>query len=141
MVGEILQMNLKCFQSASDASSSAQQPIVKKEPMDVSTTDVVKDGAVLGNSSNNVNLGELSNPASNLVADAVAPSLTLDSLSSIVEEAEIPTEEESTQYLQQVANLNKVNAEHALLNVIDEIIDMTVCGKIGNNDIGTDIPD
>ena len=109
--------------------------------MDVSTTDVVKDGAILGNSSNNVNLGELSNPASNLVADAVAPSLTLDSLSSVVEEAEIPTEEESTQYLQQVANLKKVNAEHALLNVIDEIIDMTVCGKIGNNYIGTDIPD
>ena len=141
VVGENVQMNLNFFQSASDASSSAQQPIVKKEPMDVSTTDVVKDGAVLGNSSNNVNLGELSNPASNLVADAVAPSLTLDSLSSVVEEAEIPTEEESTQYLQQVANLKKVNAEHALLNVIDEIIDMTVCGKIGNNDIGTDIPD
>ena len=141
MVGEILQMNLKCFQSASDVSSSAQQPIVKKEPMDVSTTDIVKDGAVIGNSSNNVNLGELSNPASNLVADVVAPSLTLDSLSSIGEEAEIPTKEESTQYLQQVANLKKVNAEHALLNVIDEIIDMTVCGKIGNHDIRTDIPD
>ena len=141
VVGENLQMNLKFFQSGSDASSSAQQPIVKKEPMDVSTTDVVKDGAVLGNSSNNVNLGELSNPASNLIADAVAPSLTLDSLSSVVEEAKIPTEEEIRQYLQQVANLKKVNAEHALLNVIDEIIDMTVCGKIGNNDIGTDIPD
>ena len=93
MVGKKLQMNLKFFQSASDASSSAKQPIVKKEPMDVSTTDIDKDGAVLGNSSNNVNLGELSNPASNLVADAVAPSLTLDSLSSVVEEAEIPTEE------------------------------------------------
>ena len=143
MVGENLQMNLKFVQSASDASSSAQQPqpIVKKEPMDISTTDVVKDGAVHGNSSNNVNLGELSNPASNLVADAVAPSLTLDSLSSVVEEAKIPTEEESTQYLQQVANLKKVKAEHVLLTVIDEIIDMTVCGKIGNNDIGTDIPD
>ena len=141
VVSENLQMNIKFVQSASDASSSAQQPIVKKEPMDVSTTDVVKEGPVLGNSSNNVNLGELSNPASNLVADAVAPSFTLDSLSSVVEEAEIPTEEESTQYLQQVANLKKVNAEHVLLNVIDEIIDMTVCGKIGNNDIGTDIPD
>ena len=140
MVSENLQMNLKFVQSASDATSSAQQPIIKKEPMDVSTTDVVKEGPVLGNSSNNVNLGELSNPASNLVADAVVPSLTLDSLSSVVEEAEIPTEEESTQYLQQVANLKKVNAEHVLLNVIDEIIDMTVCGKIGNN-IGTDIPD
>ena len=99
MVGEILQINLKCFQYASDVTSSAQQLIVKKEPMDVSTTDIVKDGAVLGNSSNNVNLGELSNPASNLVADVVVPSLTLDSLSSVVEEAEIPTEEESTQYL------------------------------------------
>ena len=116
MVGENLQMNLKFVQSASDACSSAQQPIIKKEPMDVSTTDVVKEGPVLGNSSNNVNLGELSNPASNLV-DVVAPSLTLDSLSSIVEEAEIPTKEESTQYLQQVANLKKVNAEHVLLNV------------------------
>ena len=40
-------MNLNFFQSASDASSSAQQPIIKKEPMDVSTTDVVKDGAVI----------------------------------------------------------------------------------------------
>ena len=140
MVGENLQMNLKFVQSASDASSSAQQPIVKKEPMDVSTTDVVKEGPVLGNSSNNVNLVELSNPASNLIADAVTPSFTLDSLSSIMEEAQIPTEEESMQYLQQVANLKKVNAEHVLLNVIDEIIDMTVCGKIGNNDIGTDIP-
>ena len=89
MVGENLQMNLKFVQSASDSSSSAQQPIVKKETMDVSTTDIVKDGAVLGNSSNNVNLGELSNPASNLVVDAVAPSLTLDSLSSVVEEAKL----------------------------------------------------
>ena len=95
MVGENLQMNLKCVQSASDSSSSAQQPIVKKETMDVSTTDIVKDGTVLGNSSNN--LGELSNPASNFIADAVAPSLTLDSLSSVVEEAEIPTQEESTE--------------------------------------------
>ena len=119
MVGEKLQMNLKFVQSASDPISSAEQPIIKKEPMDVSTTDVVKEGPVLGNSSNNANLGELSNPASNLVADVVAPCLTLDSLSSVVEEAEIPTEEESTQYLQQVANLKKVNAEHVLLNVID----------------------
>ena len=133
-------MNLKFVQSASDASSSAQQPIIKKEPMDVSTADVVKEEPVLGNSSNNVNLGELSNPASNLVADAVSPSLTLDSLSSVVEEAQILTEEESMQYLQEVANLKKVNAEHVLLSMIDEIIDMTVCGKIGNNDIGTDIP-
>ena len=126
VVSENLQMNLKFAQSASDACSSAQQPIIKKEPMDVSTTEVVRERPVLGNSSNNVNLGELSNPASNLVVDAVAPSLTLDSLSSVVEKAQIPTKEESMQYLQEVANLKKVNAEHVLLNVIDEIIDMSL---------------
>ena len=134
-------MHLKFVKSASDTTSSAQQPIVKKEPMDTSTGEVVKEGPILGNSSNNVNLGDISKPSSNLVADVAAPPLTLDSLSSLVEEAEIPTEEESTQYLQQVANLKKMNSEHSLLNVLDEIIDMTVCGKIGDNDIGTDIPD
>ena len=65
--------------------------------MDVITTDVVKEERVHGNSSNNLNLGELSNPASNLILDVATPSLTLDSLSSVVEEPKVPTEEESTE--------------------------------------------
>ena len=65
--------------------------------MDVITTDVVKEEQVHGNSSNNLNLGELSNPASNLIPDVATPSLTLDSLSSVVEEPKVPTEEESTE--------------------------------------------
>ena len=88
-------MNLKFFIFASEPIASSQQPIVKKELMDVITTDVVKEEQVHGNSSNNLNLGELSNPASNLILDVATPSLTLDSLSSAVEEPKVPTEEES----------------------------------------------
>ena len=77
-------MNLKIFIFASEPIASSQQPIIKKELMDVITTDVVKEEQVHGNSSNNFNLGELSNPASNLIPDVATPSLTLDSLSSVV---------------------------------------------------------
>ena len=47
-------MNLKIFIFASEPIASSQQPIVKKELMDVITTDVVKEEQVHGNSSNNL---------------------------------------------------------------------------------------
>ena len=106
-----------------------------------STTSDVKEEHVSTNSSNNPAVGDGANLLSQMVTDVTTPPLNLDILSSVVEESTVPTDEESNVYLQQVASLKKVNAEHALLNVIDEIIDMTVCGKIGNNNIETDIPD
>ena len=143
VVGERNQINLQFFIFTSETISSTQPTVVKKEKVDMasttSTTDV-KEEHVSNNSSNNANVGDAAN-LSQMVTDVTTPPLTLDSLSSVVEESTIPTEEETNVYLQQVASLKKVNAEHALLNVIDEIIDMTVCGKIGNKNIETDIPD
>ena len=43
-------------------------------------------------------------------------------------------------YLTEVSTLKKQNLEHDMLNVLDEIIDLTVSGEIGQ-DIETEIPD
>lgn len=140
---ESTQIKLNFFIFPSETISSTQPTIIKKEKMDITTTNTtdVKEESVSANSSKNANLGDPANSLTQLVSDVSTPPLNLDNLSSVVQESTIPMEEETTLYLQQVASLKKVNAEHALLNVLDEIIDMTVCGKIGNSDIETDIPD
>ena len=77
---------------------------------------------------------------SSLVPENVQKIVTLDNLSSLVQESVLPSEQETSVYLMEVSTLKKQNLEHEMLNVLDEIIDLTVSGEIGQKDIETEIP-
>ena len=47
----------------------------------------------------------------------------------------IPTPEESQKYLEEIAMLKKSNAQVAMLNIIDEIMDLTLSDKIGEAEL------
>ena len=65
---------------------------------------------------------------------------SLRGLSDFVEKDQPPSEEDSKNYLAQVALLQKTNSEMQFLNILDEIIDLTMEGKIGQAELETDIP-
>ena len=67
--------------------------------------------------------------------------VTLEGLSEVVEEESSPSQEDAAQYLEKVALIKKRNSEMAMLNLLDELIDMSVSGKIGEAEIDNDIPD
>ena len=61
---------------------------------------------------------------------------------SVVESLEaVPSAEETKKYLEDVALRKKRNAEINMLNIIDEIIDLTTNRTIGQAELDTDIPD
>ena len=51
------------------------------------------------------------------------------------------SEDETKQYLEKVAIMKKANTEMAFLNILDEIIDLTITEKIGQAELETEIPD
>ena len=78
--------------------------------------------------------------------NAEAPSTfqqTLSELTSSVMDTleSAPTPEETKKYLDEIANRKRQNAQTAMLNIIDEIIELTVNGSIGEAELETEIPD
>ena len=67
--------------------------------------------------------------------------VTLEGLSEVVGDESSPSEEDVAQYLEKVALIKKRNSETAMLNLLDELIDMSVSGKIAEAEIDNDIPD
>ena len=109
----------------------------------VTTSEVVNMSAVPSEEvikSQNTAVSNVSN-VSSLVPENAQKIVTLDNLSSLVQESVVPSDQETSVYLTEVLTLKKQNLEHEMLNVLDEIIDMTVSGEIGQNDIETEIPD
>ena len=108
----------------------------------VTTSEVVQMSAVPSETvikSQKTAVSNVSN-VSSLVAENTKKTVTLDNLSSLVQESVLPSDQETSVYLTEVSTLKKQNLEHEMLNVLDEIIDMTVSGEIGQNDIDTEIP-
>ena len=68
---------------------------------------------------------------------------SLQGLSGVVVEctSSVPSEEQTSQYLEKVALIKKSNEEMNQLNILDEIIDLTADGKIGQAELETEIPD
>ena len=67
--------------------------------------------------------------------------VTLEGLSEVVGDESSPSQEDAAQYLEKVALIKKRNDETAMLNLLDELIDMSVSGKISEAEIDNDIPD
>ena len=67
--------------------------------------------------------------------------ISLEGLCNFVEQETSPTEEETNSYLEKVALIKKRNSETAMLNLLDEIIDMSVGSKIGQAELENMIPD
>ena len=61
--------------------------------------------------------------------------VSLEGLCDFVEEETSPTEEETNSYLETVALIKKKNIETAMLNLLDQIIDMSVGSKIGQAEL------
>ena len=101
VVGEYLQMNLKIDIFTSDPISSQQAAnISNKEGMDVSTTESVQEEITHTNSSTNPSLGEPAKSSDGLVPKVVQQKVNLDNLSSVVEAAQLPMDQEMAKYLQ-----------------------------------------
>ena len=108
----------------------------------VTTSEVVQMSAVPSETvikSQKTAVSNVSN-VSSLVAENTKKTVTLDNLSSLVQESVLPSDQETSVYLTEVSTLKKQTLEHEMLNVLDGIIDMTVSGEIGQNDIDTEIP-
>ena len=98
----------------------------------VTTSEVVQMSAVPSETvikSQKTAVSNVSN-ISSLVAENTKKTVTLDNLSSLVQESVLPSDQETSVYLTEVSTLKKQNLEHEMLNVLDEIIDMTVSGEI-----------
>ena len=98
----------------------------------VTTSEVVQMSAVPSETvikSQKTAVSNVSN-VSSLVAENTKKTVTLDNLSSLVQESVLPSDQETSVYLTEVSTLKKQNLEHEMLNVLDEIIDMTVSGEI-----------
>ena len=67
--------------------------------------------------------------------------ITLEGLNNVIEEEASPTQEETNTYLEKVALIKKRNSETAMLNLLDELIDMSIGGKIGQAELDNVIPD
>ena len=69
--------------------------------------------------------------------------MSLEGLSDVVDDSSnvLPSTEQTSQYLEKVALMRKQNAEMQQLNLLDEIIELTVKGKIGQSELETEIPD
>ena len=69
--------------------------------------------------------------------------MSLEGLSDVVDDSSnmLPSDEQTSQYLKKVAIMRKQNAEIQQLNLLDEIIELTVKGKIGQSELETEIPD
>ena len=67
--------------------------------------------------------------------------ISLEGLCDFVEQETSPTEEETNSYLEKVALIKKRNSETTMLNLLDEIIDMSMGGKIGQAELENMIPD
>ena len=101
VVGEYLQMKLKIDIFTSDPISSQQAAnISNKEGMDVSTTESVQEEIAPTNSSTNPSLGEPAKSSDGLVPKVVQQKVNLDNLSSVVEAAQLPMDQEMAKYLQ-----------------------------------------
>ena len=67
--------------------------------------------------------------------------ISLEGLCDFVEQETSPTEEETNSYLEKVTLIKKRNSETAMLNLLDEIIDISVGGKLGQAELENMIPD
>ena len=67
--------------------------------------------------------------------------VTLEGLSEVVGDESSPLQEDAAQYLEKVAVIKKRNSETAMHNLLDELIDMSVSGKITEAEIENDILD
>ena len=67
--------------------------------------------------------------------------VSLEGLSEVVGDESSPSQEDAAQYLEKVALIKKRNSIMAMLNLLDELIDMSVSGKITKAEIDNDIPD
>ena len=125
---------------------SDNKPVPKKFDDDSSSgvnTEVVKKSVPHSTSADNVvKASQTTKPKHSEVS--VDPSMSFHHTLSVAVMGsvdQIPTPEESQKYLEEIAMLKKSNAQVAMLNIIDEIMDLTLSDKISEAELETDIPD
>ena len=67
--------------------------------------------------------------------------ISLEGLCNVVQNEASLTQEETANYLEKVALIKKRNSETAMFNLLDEIIDLSVGGKIQQAELENLIPD
>ena len=119
--------------SDGNASSGVNTEVVKKNvPHSTSADNVVKASQTTKPKHSEVSVDPPTSFHHTLSDLRVAVMASVD---------KIPTPEESQKYLEEIAMLKKSNAQVAMLNIIDEIMDLTLSDKIGEAELETDIPD